>query len=138
MTATVPRACAHRRRSKATALVFAAACALAPTLVHAQAFNVVGGNVQKAANGVLALMGYTLTPDVTTGSLAITNQPTGNPDLRMTSLGGGFTVSREYPLYLEGTAGYIRYDPTFIASDGQAERAVPVKWNSFSATGGIG
>jgi len=29
------------------------------------------GNIQKRASGVLALMGYTLTPDVTTGSLSI-------------------------------------------------------------------
>jgi hypothetical protein len=33
---------------------------------------------------------------------------------------------------------YGRYDPTFVASDGQVERPIPVKWNSLSATGGVG
>jgi hypothetical protein len=89
-------------------------------------------------NGVLALMGYMLTPDVTTGSLSISNQSTGNPDFAMTSIGGGFTVSKEFPLYLEGTLGYSLYDPTFIASNGQAEGSVAAKWDAYSATGGIG
>lgn len=113
-----------------------AACAPAPSL--AQDFSLIGANVQKRANGVLALMGYTLTPDVTTGSLSINDGSTANPDFRQTSFGGGFTASRNLRLYLEGTVGYARYDPTFVASDGQVERPIPVKWNALSATGGIG
>jgi hypothetical protein len=95
-------------------------------------------NLQKQANGILALMGYMLTPDVTTGSLSIADASTGNPALGMTSLGGGFTLSQDFPLYLEGTAAYARYDPTFIATDGAEARQFPVKWNSLSATIGIG
>jgi hypothetical protein len=129
---------AYRRRSAVAALALGAACALAPALALGQAFVPVGGNVQKRVNGVLALMGYMLTPDVTTGSLAISNDATGNPDFAMTTLGGGYTVSKEFPLYLEGTLGYARYDPTFIASNGQVERSVAAKWDAYSATGGIG
>ena len=125
-------------RSGVAALALGAACALAPVLALGQAFEPVGGNVQKRVNGVLALMGYMLTPDVTTGSLAISNDATGNPDFALTTLGGGFTVSKEFPLYLEGTLGYSRYDPTFIASNGQVERSVAAKWDAYSATGGIG
>jgi hypothetical protein len=58
--------------------------------------------------------------------------------MQMSSLGGGFTISKDIPLYLEGTAAYSRYDPTFLVSDGTNSREVPVKWNSLSATGGIG
>jgi len=101
-------------------------------------FSLEGGNLQKRANGVLALMGYMLTPDVTTGSLSITDATTSNPALSMSSLGGGFTVSRDFPLYLEGTAAYARYDPTFVASDGTQQRLFPVKWESVSGTAGIG
>jgi hypothetical protein len=101
-------------------------------------FSITGANLQKQANGVLALMGYMLTPDVTTGSLSIVDASTGNPGLSMSSLGGGFTISQDFPLYLEGTAAYARYDPTFIASDGAEERQFPVKWNSLSATVGAG
>jgi hypothetical protein len=47
-----------------------AACALTPALALAQD-GVVGVDVQKLANAVLAVMGFTVTPDVTTGSLSI-------------------------------------------------------------------
>jgi len=94
--------------------------------------------LQKRANAVLALMGYMLTPDVTTGALSISNAGTGNPDLGMSTLGAGFTVSKEFPLYLEGTLGYARYDPTFIGSTGQVEHSVAAKWDAYSGTGGIG
>src|SRR5947207_2614437 len=127
-----------KTRAALVGALFAAVLSLAHVSVLAQGFSVVGVNVQKRANGVLALMGYTLTPDVTTGSLAINDGSASNPDFGQTSLGGGFTLSKSFPLYLEGTAGYSRYDPTFVASNGNEERRIPVKWNSLSATVGIG
>ena len=110
----------------------------APVAAQAQPSTVIGANVQKIANGVLTLMGFGLTPDVTTGSLSFSSPSTGSPGMQMSSLGGGFTISKDVPLYLEGTAAYSRYDPTFLVSDGTNLREVPVKWNSLSATGGIG
>jgi hypothetical protein len=95
-------------------------------------------DLQRLANGILGLMSYTVAPDVTTSSLAISNAATSNPALTMTQLGGGFTWSKDLPLYLEGNAAWSRYDPVFLASDGAAQRPVPVKWNSVSVTGGIG
>ena len=100
--------------------------------------SVIGANLQKMANGVLGMMGYSLTPDVTTGSLSFSNAETGNPGFSMSSFGGGFTTSKGFPLYLEGTMAYSRYDPTFLVSDGTDERSIPVKWNSLSGTVGIG
>jgi hypothetical protein len=122
---------------RAAAAVFGVAMALATGSVCAQTLVLDGGDLQKRANGVLALMGYMVTPDVTTGSLGISNGTTGNPDLRMTTLGGGFTLEGR-PLYLEGTFGYARYDPTFRANDGTVERSVASDWSAYSATGGIG
>jgi hypothetical protein len=113
-----------------------AACALAPTLAFGQLLGLAGADLQKRANGVLALMGYMLTPDVTTGGLAISNAATGNPDFGMTTAGGGFTRRKDKPLYLEGTLGYARYDPTFVSSDGQVQ--VATQWDGYSATGGVG
>lgn len=124
--------------------VCAAAAVLAVLALPATAqqstreFTLIGANVQKRASGVLALMGYSLTPDVTTGSLAINDTSAGDPGFRLTTLGGGFTWGRDFPLYLEGTAAYSRYDPTFIASDGQQTRPIPVSWNSLAGTGGVG
>ena len=100
-----------------------AACALAPALALAQDSGVVGVDLQKLANAVLAVMGFTVTPDVTTGSLSIFNQATGNPDFKQGSVGGGFTISKSFPLYLEGTAAYARYDPTFVVSEPPGRRA---------------
>jgi len=131
-------ACGASRLAGFVRSVLCVGCVISPALAVAQNFELIGANVQKRANGVLALMGYQLTPDVTTGSLSINNGTSGNPDFSQTSFGGGFTLSKNFPLYLEGTAGYSRYDPTFVASDGQTERSIPVKWNCVSATGGVG
>lgn len=99
---------------------------------------IVGANVQKYANGVLSLMGYTVSPDVTTSSLSLSDGQSQDPSLRMVQLGGGATMSKEWPLYLEGNAAYSRYDPVFVASDGEDQRSVPLRWNAVTATGGVG
>jgi hypothetical protein len=111
---------------------------LAAAPAAAQPSPITGEKLQNIANGVLMLMGYSLTPDVTTGSLSFSNTESGNPGFSMSSLGAGFTVSKGFPVYLEGTAAYSRYDPTFVVSDGTQERPIPTKWNSLSGTVGIG
>ncbi|WP_090869222.1 hypothetical protein [Paraburkholderia diazotrophica] len=100
--------------------------------------TVIGGNVKQHADAVLAVMTYTTVPDVTTSSLSINSGTTGNPGFGQSQLGGGFTLSRSFPLYMEGTIAYSRYDPTFVATDGAEQRAVPTKWNTFSGTVGLG
>jgi hypothetical protein len=56
----------------------------------------------------------------------------------MTQFAGGATLSSSFPIYLEGGIAASRYDPTFVASNGQETRAVPMKWTSVSGTSGIG
>ncbi|WP_250530152.1 hypothetical protein [Caballeronia sp. ATUFL_F1_KS4A] len=99
---------------------------------------ITGPDVQKRANAVLALLSFSVTPDLSASTLGIRNGETGNPSLSMTQFGGGFTLSRSFPLYLEGAFGGSRYDPTFVASDGQEQRAIPTRWTNIAATGGIG
>ncbi|MEA2048497.1 MAG: hypothetical protein U9O64_08660 [Campylobacterota bacterium] len=94
--------------------------------------------IKNRKDGILTLMGFTVLPDVTTSSLSINDAQSGDPGLQQTTLGGGFTISQDFPLYLEGTVGYSRYDPKFIASKGDETVLIPVKWNSLSLTGGIG
>lgn len=120
--------------NRAAVRTLCAACAFVPTLALAQG-EFVGVDVQKLANGVLAVMGFTVTPDVTTGSLSISNAATGNPHFKQSSVGGGFTMSKSLPLYLEGTAAYARYDPTFVA---RTDQSVSVTWESVSVGGGVG
>jgi hypothetical protein len=112
------------------------ACLLAAAPLRAQELS--DADLQRRANAILALMGFSLTPDVTTGALSISDQSTGNPYFRQTSISGGGRSSKNVPLYLEGTLAYGRYDPTFVASGGQAPARIPVKWDSLLGTGGVG
>jgi len=124
------------------AVALACGVALGPAPAMSQTngggFSLINGNIQKRVEGVLTLMTYTLFPDVTTSSLSISNSTTNNPSFLITQLGGGGTLSRSFPLYLEGNAAFSRYDPTFVATDGTVQREVPTKWNSVTGTGGIG
>src|SRR5262245_31975906 len=95
-----------------------AAAAGAAAAQRAPRDGVQGVNLQKLLDGVVGVMSYTVTPDVTTSSLAVSNSATQSPGLSMTQFGGGFTWSKGTPLYLEGNAAISRYDPVFIASDG--------------------
>ena len=125
------------KRPEALSLLMA--CALGSTAACAQQnLDIVGPRVQQHANAVLALMSYSAVPDLTSSSLSISNQANGNPDVVMSQLGGGFTVSKGLPLYLEGAVAYSRYDPVFVASNGTESRSLPVRWNSLSGTAGIG
>jgi len=108
---------------------------------HAQTppnFQIFGPSVQRQANAVLALMSYSVVPDLASSSLSIKNAQTENPGLVMSQLGGGFTMSKTFPLYMEGSIAYSRYDPTFVESSGSESRILPTRWNTFAGTVGIG
>ena len=105
-----------------------------PAAALAQA--VTDADLQRRANAILTLMGFAVTPDVATGSLALTDQTAGNPYFRQTSLSGGGTLKAR-PLYLEGTLAYGRYDPDFATSVDPGVR-IAVKWDSLLGTGGVG
>jgi hypothetical protein len=116
--------------------ILASVSAIAVLAAGPSLAQVSDADLQKRANAVLTLMGFAVTPDVTTGSLSITDQSAGNPYFRQTSISGGGTLKR--PLYLEGTLAYGRYDPTFADSEAGVTQNIRVKWDSVLATGGIG
>lgn len=97
-----------------------------------------GASVKKHADAVLTLMTFTITPDVTTSSLSLRNSTTGNPKLMISQFGGGFTLSKQAPVYLEGNLAYSRFDPKFLISNGSQELEIPTRWNTGSATLGLG
>ena len=107
-------------------------------LVSPASFAIDTDRPKKHADAVLALMSYTVWPDVTASDLNIDNGSSESQELSITQFGGGATISQEVPIYLEGTMGYSRYDPQFVLSDGTQSRKIPAKWNSLTATGGIG
>ncbi|WP_251371462.1 hypothetical protein [Polynucleobacter sp. VK25] len=101
-------------------------------------YNAANNYLKKRADAFMTITGYSLTPDVTTGSLSIRNNGGENSDLQMISLGGGDRISANFPLYLEGTLAVNRYNPTFTDGIGNSSVTVPVHWNSITGTGGIG
>jgi hypothetical protein len=126
------------RARTAAAAAFALGLLIAASPAASQDFTVIGTNLQKRVNGALAMMQYSVSPDVTTSSLSISSGDSGKNGLFMTQLGGGFTWSKSFRLYLEGNAAYSRYDPAFILSDGTEQRRIPVQWNSLVGTVGVG
>jgi len=106
--------------------------------VHAQGADAYNAFLKKRADAFMVITGYSLTPDVTTGSLSITDRSGNNPNLQMISLGGGDRLSRNIPLYLEGTLAVNRYNPSFIGNVGNTSVDIPVHWNSITGTGGVG
>ncbi len=94
--------------------------------------------LQQQVNAALSLMTFTVTPDVTASNLSINEGNGDNSDLLMTQLGGGATLDDEVPIYLEGNLGFSRYDPQFVISKGEESKTVPAKWNTLSASGGVG
>lgn len=112
--------------------------AMATTVAPAADFTLLDKKLQERTDAVLAMMGYSVVPDLTTSTLSISNTDTGNPQLTMSQLAGGFTISRDVPLYLEGGAAYSRYDPVFAVTNGSETRELPLKWTSMMLTMGIG
>ncbi len=131
-------------KSIATLLKLSIALSIAVQVhyVHAQAggqFTVAANNyLKKRTDAFMTITGYSLTPDVTTGSLSIRDKGGDNQSLQMISLGGGDRISANFPLYLEGTIAFNRYDPTFTDGIGNSSVTVPVKWTGITGTGGIG
>lgn len=108
--------------------------------VYAQSalYNAANNYLKKRADAFMTITGYSLTPDVTTGSLSIRNKDSDNSDLQMISLGGGDRISASFPLYLEGTIAVNRYNPNFTDGIGNTSVTIPIHWNSVTGTGGIG
>src|SRR5574344_898996 len=94
--------------------------------------------LQQQVNAALSLMTFTVTPDITASNLSINNGGGDTSDLLLTQLGGGATMSDGFPIYLEGNLGFSRYDPQFVITRGEETNTFPAKWNTLSASGGVG
>ncbi|MFM4720434.1 hypothetical protein [Aeromonas bivalvium] len=129
----------HRRTPRHGAAgrvsLLAISCWALPALA---ADGAVDARLQERANAVVSLMTFNVIPDITSSNLDISGGSGQQAALTMSQLGGGATMSKEVPIYLEGNLGYSRYDPKFVISQGAESRLIPAKWNSLTATGGIG
>lgn len=119
-------------------LFFVPVLALAAQQDGQPGFTLEPNSIQKKADSVLALMSYSVILDLASSSLNMQTSKSEDEKLVMSQLGGGATLSDEFPLYLEGAIAYSRYDPMFVATNGTQSRPIPLKWTSLSAMGGIG
>jgi len=101
--------------------------------------DIFGRQIRNHASGVLAVMGMTAVPSETASTLVLDtgSESDDRYDFQQAQLGGGFSIGGQVPVYLEGFAGYNRYDPTVLLQDGGEPRRLPLKWTSIAATGGI-
>lgn len=102
--------------------------------------DIVAFRLERHASGALAVLGISAVPSETASALFLNtgSDPGNSVDFQAGQLGGGFTVSEDFPLYLEGYIGYNRYTPTFVLTDGRETAPLNLKWTGFTATGGIG
>ena len=100
--------------------------------------GVTADQLQKQIDSIVALTGFVILPDLTASNLSISGQSSEDTEILITQMGDGFTVSDDFPLYLEGVLGFLRYDPKFLVSDGTSETLLPLKWNTIAATAGVG
>jgi Autotransporter beta-domain len=101
--------------------------------------DVVAFRLERQASGALAVLGISAVPNETASTLFLsTGSDSDSTNFQAGQLGGGFTLSEGFPLYLEGYIGYNRYSPRFLLTDGTETAPLNLKWTGFAATGGIG
>lgn len=94
--------------------------------------------IKNNADDVLAIMAFSVVPDLTASFLSFDDADSGENRLNLVQVAGGESFGRSFPVYLEGSAAYMRYDPTFVATRGQEKRSFAARWNSVALTGGVG
>lgn len=123
-------------------IAFGAALAWMGTLLplcaqERSAVDVVGGTVEDRAAEALALFGLIAVPNDAASTISLDGAG-GNTDLLSIQTGGGFRLGEDIPIYLEGFAGYQRYDPVFVLSNGTDSAQTRARWNAIALTGGVG
>lgn len=127
----------HRFKSSYLFFIFLL-CSLQSTQAQTPLQDAGTNYLKKRADALMTITGYSLTPDVTTGNLNINSGGGSRSDLQMVSLGGGDRISANFPLYLEGTIAFNRYNPAFTDGIGNSSVTIPMYWNSITGTGGVG
>lgn len=94
--------------------------------------------IKNNADDVLAIMAFSVVPDLTASFLSFDDAQSGQNRLNMIQVAGGESFGQSLPVYLEGSAAYMRYDPTFVATRGEEKRRLAARWNSIALTGGVG
>ncbi|WP_339949946.1 hypothetical protein [uncultured Albimonas sp.] len=102
------------------------------------ALRLINADVSDRATGALAMLGVTAVPSETASTLHLDSNAGEGNQFFASQLGGAFTISESFPLYLEGFVGYSRYDPVFVFSDGTSRSRLPTKWTTVGAEGGVG
>ena len=126
-------------RTRLCALAFGIGCMLAAP-VQAQV-PTLRDQVKDNTDRILTLMAFSVIPDLSASFLSFGGGEAGDANLLMTQASGGKTLAGPYPIYLEGSLGYMRYDPDFWISqshESSSGQEVSGYWSTVSLTGGVG
>ncbi|MEM6934525.1 MAG: hypothetical protein AAF526_13220, partial [Pseudomonadota bacterium] len=128
------------KRALSPLVVLATLLATVPDTAPAQSAldRFLNRDISRRAYGALGVLGISIIPNETASTLQINTGGNDNAGFLASQFGGAFTLSDSVPLYLEGFAGYSRYDPTFVFSGGEDRRRLPFKWTSLGGTVGAG
>ena len=125
------------RRFRLPGVLALAACAASTGSANAEGYQIDDG-VERFANQALATFGLVAVPDQSASAVSLKSTGVNGNEFFSGQIGGGFRVSDDVPLYLEGYLGFQRYDPQVVISDGVDSLEVRAYWNGFAATGGVG
>lgn len=100
--------------------------------------GIFGRVLRQNAEAGLAVFGIAAVPSETASTLVLDSGSSERSGFRAAQLGGGATLSERVPVYVEGFLGLNRYDPVLLLSRGAEQSALPLKWTTVAATGGLG
>jgi len=130
---------------KSLAFVLALVCAQISGPVHAQSQadllrDSVEDDVQDGVAGILAVFAISALPNQTANALFLDTGADSNRtfDFRAAQIGGGFTYSETFPLYLEGYLGWSQYNPNVVLPMNGPGSEFSVDLKNYAATGGVG
>ncbi len=90
--------------------------------------------------GALSILGISVAPNKSASVLYLDKNLANGDDygLRGGQIGGGFRLSENVPIFLEGYIGFTNYDPVFLLKGAPGDTSLLSNWTSVSATGGLG
>lgn len=128
-----------RRVRNSIPVLIGLALTLLQVPVSAQSIDdIFGVTLRNNAEAALSVFGIAAVPSETASTLILQSDSSDYSSFAATQLGAGFSVSDDFPLYLEGFLAFNRYDPVLLLTQGRAENALPLRWNTIAATGGVG
>lgn len=117
-------------------LTVAWACSAQEIVGKRSRFNL--GSKEGRVSAGLAGLGFAVVPSPYGEFLSFEGSNQSELSFFTAQVGGGVMPRRLAPLYLEGYVAYQDYAPDFVIEVDEDSVEIPLRWRSYSATGGVG